>query len=383
VQPSSETKEATINVVARKYKGRLFDRAEDNASQRVSSEREVITSADKKFIWRDEERVCDNLERLLNEYGKGPGHSPGRLRSAKKVLDEISRLKWEGKSELDQDRDLLLFVRKQGIATYGLNHKKSQLHSIYCTAELAYQERCRIEKEQKRSELKSKEEELKDVSASVERLSSRVDQFQRENVGMKKKIAELENKQRELVGKGASSKSEIERLNLEIEEKSQVLLALRRESVQLGMSAHSVHPIQFTKAEAAFVSDQLAKVDTIFAMDEKIERSMREVYEYNSESEFLAARNMALEKEITSDYDEIARNNGMPERLDTANINSLVDRVSRYEERLKRKASEIKASPEEIAAEKAVGAENSQISEVSPEDLHEEPLTDRRSHKPN
>jgi hypothetical protein len=144
---------------------------------------EMVVTVDrgKKIGWVEDSGLCENVQRLLEEYLSSDRYrTRDRLKSAKAVIDKISGL--AEKSPLERDKALLDFIRLEQpkISSHGFNGKSSRLYGIYQQAEIHM--RRRIDAEFAGiNELNHENEETKkslDTSIqSVDRLKLRMDKF--------------------------------------------------------------------------------------------------------------------------------------------------------------------------------------------------------------
>ncbi len=189
----------------------IRNRAElDQVAQNLEVIRSVITAGNsKKFEWHDHLNVCSNIERLMKSYIDTPGHSPGRMKSAKAVLKRALELKNSGAE--DADLQLLTFIRDQNISSRGFNKEKSLLHAIYRESERAYRsslvkQRLQIDKNKSRLEKKWAETkvkldkemtapnpELEAENRRSESLSERHDKLQDEISEARSRLSQLES----------------------------------------------------------------------------------------------------------------------------------------------------------------------------------------------
>jgi hypothetical protein len=154
-----------------------------SASQPEKPTIEMVVTVDrgKKIGWVEDSGLCENVQRLLEEYLTSDRYrTRDRLKPAKAVIDKISGL--AEKSPLERDKALLDFIRLEQpkISSHGFNGKSSRLYGIYQQAEIHM--RRRIDAEFAGiNELNHENEETKkslDTSIqSVDRLKLRMDKF--------------------------------------------------------------------------------------------------------------------------------------------------------------------------------------------------------------
>lgn len=332
--------------------------------ENVAAIRRVSTAGDpKEFEWHDHLNVCTNMERLLNNYINSPGHSPGRVKSAKAVLAKVREFV-NGEVE-DADRQLLNYIRDQNISSRGFNKEKSLLHAIYRESERAYrssvvQDRMRMERDQGRLEkqwVKTKEKlaremdapdpELDAESRRSEDLSERHDRLKGKISRDRSRLEKLEKEKEKLSAEKEALQHVIVAQKLDLKEKSEALLRVRKDTITLGMEAHSSHQMEDRQVEERFVNDNVAVIDAVGAMDLRIEELHETSDLEEKKVQEMKAESDGQELSVRDAFLRIASKNRemgyVPERIATASVDSLLGRVARFEEKLR--TGEVQSTP--------------------------------------
>ncbi len=357
---------AALNQTEVKVESAIQERPEA-ARLAVSEEviRKVSTAGGpKEFEWHDHLNVCANIERLLKNYIDTPGHSAGRVKSAKAVLKRAQELKDSGAE--DVDRQLLTYIRDQNISSRGFNKEKSLLHAIYRESERAYrsslvQERLqmyrgkgRLEKkwaetkEKLTQEMKASNPELEAESQRSEKLSERHDDLQAKIDQARARLKELETEKDKVSQIKKTLQKLVEAKSTQLEEQSKNLLQLRKDTITLGMKAHSSHQYADKKEEESFVKTNVALIETVDAMDKKQEELHHKSNSEEKKTQGMKESNEGQEIGIRDSFLRIARDNQQdlgyaPERIAAASVDSLLSRVTRFEEKLR--TGEVQSTP--------------------------------------
>lgn len=295
---------------------------EDKRSKMVT----IDSGDNKSFDWDLAQGTCGNMKRLMEGYLKSPGyHSPDRVKSAKKILDEIQLIRNndELKDEKSRDMALMKIIREQNVGSHGFNRKKSILHRIYHEAESRFRDAIK-------NDVKEKEEDLKRLKSESESLAKSGRRAKKSLQSSKNRAQNLQERIGIYLGQREESKEKIEKqkqknakLKNALKAGRELLLTKQGEVLALSVQANSSE--RTLEAEATFVSEHLALLDNSNELVEDNEALQDEVAEMDDECKKTEAQNQADTADILRAYAEIHMLSKKCEGVEMAEVEDIED----------------------------------------------------------